>query len=261
MPEGDVVWLTARRLHDALSGRVLTVTDLRVPRYASTDLSGRPVTEVVARGKHLLTRIDGGVTLHTHLRMEGTWHLYRAGAPARGGPAWQIRAVLANDAWQAVGYRLGIVELLRTEEEHRVVGHLGPDPLSDSWDPREAARRLAADPSRAVGEALLDQRNIAGLGNLYKAEVLFLRGISPWRPVGDIDDLDAVVDLARRLLDLNKDRTGQITTGMAGRGETSWVYGRAGRPCRRCGSPIEHATQPAGSPYGRSTCWCPRCQR
>lgn len=253
------MWLTARRLHNALASRVLTVADLRVPRHATADLTGRRVREVVPRGKHLLTRIDGGVTLHTHLRMDGEWHLYRAGARPRGGPAWQIRALLANRAWQAVGYRLGIIELLRTDEEHRVVGHLGPDPLAEDWDARDAVGRLSADPARPIGEALLDQRNVAGIGNLYKTELLFLRGISPWRRVGDVADLGALVSLAHRLLHANKLGPGQVTTGVVG--ESNWVYGRAGRPCRRCGSTIERAEQPGDTPYDRVTCWCPNCQR
>ncbi|MQA87970.1 MAG: DNA glycosylase [Streptosporangiales bacterium] len=259
MPEGDVVWLTARRLHDALASRVMRVAELRVPRFATADLTGRRVNEVIPRGKHLLTRIEGGLTLHTHLRMDGEWHLYRAGTRPRGGPAWQIRALLGNDAWLAVGYRLGIVELLRTEDEARAVGHLGPDLLGPDWDLAEAVRRLSADAERPIGEALLDQRNLAGIGNLYKSEVLFLRGVSPWRPVGGVTELPPTVEYARRLLHANKEGPGQVTTGVARRGESTWVYGRAGRPCRRCGSPIERAAQ-GGEPYERVTFWCPHCQ-
>ena len=175
MPEGDTVWLTARRLHEALAGRVLTRSDVRVPRYATTDLAGATVTEAVARGKHLLIRVDGGITVHTHLRMEGSWRIRPAGD--RIAPSHRIRLVLANDAWQAVGYQLGIVEILPTAREAGVVGHLGPDLLGPDWDPAEAARRLRAAPARAVGEALLDQRNLAGIGNFYKAEALFLCGL------------------------------------------------------------------------------------
>ncbi len=257
MPEGDAVWLTARRLHQALAGRVLTRSDFRVPRFATSDLTGRVVTGAVSRGKHLLVRTDNGVTVHTHLRMDGSWRVQ----PARDRVAesHRIRLILANDAWQAVGYLLGIVEILPTAAEHTVVGYLGPDLLGPDWDPAEAERRLRGDPARPVGEALLDQRNLAGIGNVYKAEVLFLRGIDPWRPVGEVADVGALVGLAKRLLDANKERFGMITTGVARRGEQTWVYGRAGRPCRRCGTPVRSADQ-GRNPEERITYWCPRCQ-
>jgi endonuclease VIII len=257
VPEGDLVWLTARRLHEALAGRVLTRSDVRVPRYATTDLTGRPVTECIARGKHLLIRVEGGVTVHTHLRMDGSWRIRPAGD--RITPSHRIRLVLANDTWQAVGYQLGIVEILPTAREAGIVGHLGPDILGPDWDPAEAARRLRAVPARAVGEALLDQRNLAGIGNLYKAEVLFLRGVDPWRPAGDVADLDALVSLAHRLMEANKERPGQVTTGVRRPGEQTWVYGRAGRPCRRCGTPIRAADQ-GSETSERITYWCPNCQ-
>jgi endonuclease VIII len=257
MPEGDAVWLTARRLHQALAGRVLTRSDFRVPRYATTNLTGRVVTEAVSRGKHLLIRTGDGITVHTHLRMDGSWRV----RPARERVAnsHRIRLILANAEWQAVGYQLGVVEVLPTASEHTVVGYLGPDLLGPDWDPAEAERRLRGDPARPVGEALLDQRNLAGIGNVYKAELLFLRGIDPWRPVGEVADVAALVGLAQRLLEANKERFGMITTGVARRGEQTWVYGRAGRPCRRCGTPVKSADQ-GRNPEERITYWCPRCQ-
>src|SRR6516165_11329424 len=212
MPEGDAVWLTARRLQETLAGRVLTRSDFRVPRYATTDLTGRTVTECVARGKHLLTRVEGGVTVHTHLRMDGSWRIRPAGDRVAG--SHRIRLVLANDTWQAVGYQLGIVEVLPTVREARVVGHLGADLLGPDWDGAEAARRLRAAPARAIGEALLDQRNLAGIGNRFLTEMLFLRGVSPWRPVGEVTGLDALVTTAQRLMDANKERFSQVTTGV-----------------------------------------------
>ena len=167
MPEGDSVWRVAARLHAALAGRTLTRCDLRVPRLATTDLTGRAVLDVTPRGKHLLTRFEGGLTLHSHLRMNGAWHVFAAGEPWRGGPAHEIRAVLGTAGHTAVGYRLPVLELLRTAEEDRVVGHLGPDPLGPDWDPERAAANLRAAPGRPLGEALLDQRNLAGIGNVY----------------------------------------------------------------------------------------------
>ena len=256
MPEGDVVWYTARRLHEALAGRVLTRSDFRVPRYATVDLSGQPVTEAVSRGKHLLIRTGNGLTVHTHLKMDGSWHI----RPADAGPprrnAHQIRLLLANTRWQAVGYLLGITEVLPTAAEHRVTGHLGPDLLGPDWDAAEAVRRLERSADRPIGEALLDQRNLAGIGNLFKSEVLFLRGVSPWNRVSEVKDLPKMVDLARRLLDANKARIGQVTTGDTTPGRQTWVYGRQGAPCRRCGTPIRKRTDGAE----RMTFWCPACQ-
>lgn len=256
MPEGDVVWQTARRLHAALAGRPLTASDFRVPRLATTDLRGRTVLEALARGKHLLIRVEGGLTVHTHLMMDGEWRFRR---PGRAPYDHRVRLVLANSEWQAVGYSLGVVEVLPTAEEDRAVGHLGPDLLGPGWDTDEAVRRLRERPERAVGEALMDQTRLAGIGNVYKAEVLFLRGVNPWRPVGEIADLGGLVELARRLLDANKARHGHVTTGDLRPGRTHWVYGRAGRPCRRCGTRIRSAEQ-GPELRERITYWCPHCQ-
>jgi endonuclease VIII len=258
MPEGDVVWYAARRLHQALAGQALTRSDFRVPQLATADLTGDVVTETVSRGKHLLTRTSGGLTVHTHLRMDGAWRVRPAAEPMRENH--RIRLILANADWQAVGYQLGVVELIRTSDEHQVTGHLGPDLLGPDWDHAEAVRRLSADPGRLIGEALLDQRNLAGIGTYFAAEMLFLRGIDPWRRVGDVSDLEALVTLGHRLLDANKTRPGHATTGDTRPGRDSWVYGRAGRPCRRCGTVIRRDEQgPPGQE--RLRFWCPACQR
>jgi endonuclease-8 len=259
MPEGDTVWLAGRRLNDALAGQRLTASDFRVPQLATTDLTGRTVLEVVSRGKHLLTRFDDDRTLHTHFRMDGTWHLYRPGARWRGGPDWQVRVVLATDQWQAVGYRLPVVDLLARAVEHRVVGHLGPDVLGTDWDIDEALRRLTAAPDREIGQALIDQRNLAGIGNLYKAESLFLARVSPWRQVREVPDLQAVVEQARRLLTLNRHHPAQVTTGVQRRGQEHWVFERAGKPCRRCRTRVSVAGQ-GTPPFERLTYWCRNCQ-
>jgi len=257
MPEGDVVWRTGRQLHDALAGRVLVRSDFRVPRYATTDLTGRTVTETVSSGKHLLTRIEGDITVHTHLKMDGSWRISAAaGRPMRDH---RIRLILANAQWQAVGVLLGIVQVIRTSREDAAVGHLGPDLLSQEFDADEAVRRLRADPGRTIGEALLDQRNLAGIGTIYRAETLFLRGVSPWRPVGEVADLPGLVELARRLLDANKDRPSTITTGSPARGAQLWVYGRAGQRCRRCGAMIRRADL-GPALEDRVAVWCPHCQ-
>jgi endonuclease-8 len=260
MPEGDAVYRTARELHDALAGQLLTTADLRVPAYATADLTGRRVREVVPRGKHLLTRIEGGLTLHTHLRMDGSWRVFPAGARWTGGPAHQIRAVLGTERRVAVGYRLPVVELLRSADEDAAVGHLGPDLLGPDWDRDEALRRVTADPARPLGPALLDQRNLAGIGNVYANELCFLAGATPWAPVGEVPRLDRLLDRAQRLLDLNRLQFNHITTGDTRRGREHWVYGRAGRPCRRCGAPVRGGRMGA-PPEDRAAFWCPHCQR
>ncbi|WKX72945.1 DNA-formamidopyrimidine glycosylase family protein [Streptomyces sp. XD-27] len=264
MPEGDTVWQTARRLHQALAGDRLVRCDLRVPRLATADLTGRLVTEVASRGKHLLTRVEGGLTLHSHLRMDGAWHVYGAGERWRGGPGHQIRAILGTAERTAVGYRLPVLDLLRTADEDRVVGHLGPDLLGPDWDPDEAVRRLLADPSRPLGEALLDQRNLAGIGNVYKCELCFLLRVPPWLPVGELPRPERAAAWARKLLEANKDRAARVTTGDSRADRRLWVYGRAGRPCRRCGTPIRATEESPGGGTAaggeRVTFWCPGCQ-
>ncbi|MFE7591168.1 DNA-formamidopyrimidine glycosylase family protein [Kitasatospora sp. NPDC057512] len=260
MPEGDSVYRVAAHLHEALAGQPLTSADLRVPAHATADLTGRRVLEVAPRGKHLLARFEGGLTLHTHLRMDGRWVVYRPGERWTGGPEWQIRAVLGTDRGTAVGYRLPVVELLRTADERRIVGHLGPDLLGSDWDPVEAVRRLLAHPGRPVVEALLDQRNLAGIGNVYANELCFVAGVTPWTEVGELPHPDRLVERARQMLEANKLRPGHITTGDTRPGYQHWVYGRAGRPCPRCVTPV--ATGRQGSPpRDRTVFWCPYCQR
>lgn len=259
MPEGDVVWNTAQRLHAALAGQVLTRSDFRVPRYATVSLAGQTVTEAVSRGKHLLIRTDRGLTVHTHLKMEGAWRIQPAG---HFRDSHRLRVLLANAEWLAAGYQLGITEVLSTSREPQVVGHLGPDLLGPDWDAAAAVERLEREPGRPIGEALLDQRNLAGAGVIYATEMLFLRGVDPWRTVGSVpaDDLTALVELGHRLLDANKERLGHVTTGDARPGRETWAYGRAGRPCRRCGTPIRKGQQgPPGQE--RLRFWCPNCQR
>ncbi|MEU8977854.1 Fpg/Nei family DNA glycosylase [Streptomyces sp. NPDC058251] len=259
MPEGDTVWQVARRLHLALAGKVLTRSDLRVPKYATADLTGRTVLDVTPRGKHLLTRIEGGLTLHSHLRMDGAWKVYGNGQRWSGGPTHQIRAILGTADGTAVGYRLPVLELLRTTDENRAIGHLGPDLLGPDWDPGKALENLLRDPGRPLGEALLDQRNLAGIGNVYKSELCFLLGVTPWLPVGDLpaDRAAQLSALAKKLLEINRDRPARVTTGR--RDQKLFVYGRTPRPCLRCRTPIRVANQGDGS-RERPTYWCPTCQ-
>ena len=274
MPEGDVVWRSAQRLHAALAGRELVTSDLRWPSLAAVDLRGREVREVVSRGKHLLVRVAGGptdrggepaVTLHSHLRMEGSWHVHATDGPWRTARSQHgVRAVLANAAWTAVGHRLGMLDLVRTTDEHRLVGHLGPDVLGPEWGPEAVERVVTAlleAPDRPVGEALLDQRVLAGVGTFFMAEVLFLRGTSPWAPVGSLSTaaLRAVVELVHRLLVAGTRDVAQSSTGETSHGARAWVHARSGQPCRRCGTTVRVA--PIGvAPHDRVAFSCPHCQ-
>lgn len=248
----------ALRLHTALSGRTLVHTDFRVPRFATADLSGQAVTEVAARGKHLLIRTDHGLSVHSHLRMEGSWGVYRPGQRWRG-PAFEVRAVLRTDPWIAVGHRLGMLEVFRTAREGTVLGHLGPDVLGPDWDAAEALRRLTADPDRPVGTALTDQRVMAGPGNVFRSEVCFLAGVDPRTPVGLLGDPARIVELTKSTMEANRGGGRRVTTGDPRPGRERWVYGRARRPCRRCGTPIRSFAQgPPGE--DRVTYVCPTCQ-
>lgn len=256
MPEGDTVHRTARRLNAVLAGREVTRFDIRVPGSANADLRGQRVHEIAARGKHLLHRI-GDSTLHSHLRMEGEWHAYRAGERWRK-PAFKARAIVGTREWETVGFELAMVEVLPTRDEARVVGHLGPDPLGDDWDAAEAARRVAADP-RPIHVALQDQRHVAGFGNEYASELLFLRGVHPERPATQVD-VPALLDLGVRTIRRNVELPVRIFTGDARRGQERWVYGRERRPCRRCGTPILRGALGADPTRERVVYWCPRCQ-
>lgn len=259
MPEGDTVWRTAHHLDEALAGKVLTRTDFRVPAYATYDLSGLAVDEVVSHGKHLLIRA-GEFSIHTHLKMEGAWHLYGLGSPWRR-PAFQARVVLDNAEHQAVGFSLGIMEVLARDREDGAVGHLGPDVLGPDWDGEEAQRRLNADPGQPIFLALHDQRNLAGFGNEYVNELCFLSGILPTRPVGDVADLDLVLHRGRRMILANRDRVQRTMTGDTRPGRMHWVFARTGKRCRRCGTQIRSDQLGLKLTQMRLTFWCPSCQR
>ena len=257
MPEGDTVYRSAKNLAAVFDGTRLTRCDIRVPKFATVDLTGDRVHAIVSRGKHLLMRV-GEYTLHSHLKMEGSWHIYRNGTRWRR-PGWQARAIIANDEYTAVGFELGLFEVVERADEHSVVGYLGPDLLGPDWDAERAVANLASDPERHIGLALLDQRNLAGLGNVYRCELCFLRGVLPTRPVADVNDLPRMVALAKKLIEANKDRVERTTTGTL-RGDTDWVYGRAGKPCLRCGTRIMKGELGDDALQLRNIFWCPRCQ-
>ncbi|MPQ97791.1 Fpg/Nei family DNA glycosylase [Modestobacter sp. I12A-02628] len=262
MPEGDSVHLLARRLDRALLGRTLTRSDLRVPRLATADVAGRTVLEHATHGKHLLTRLSGGLTLHTHLRMDGSWTVTGPGRRLPGRLMPDVRVVLETDTGStAYGIKLPVVELVETVHEDTVVGHLGPDPLRADWDAEEAVRRLVADPTRQLAPALLDQRLMAGFGNLWANELCFLTGHSPWTLIGEVD-VPALVRLAVRALrhSAHVPNAYQVTTGNSRRGESHWVAGRARRPCLRCGTTVRVVDEVPGDRDNRRTWWCPHCQ-
>ena len=263
MPEGDSVHLLAARLRPRLMGRIVVDGELRSGGRAGEPLAGRRVVELDTHGKHLLTRFDDATTLHTHLRMQGSWTVTRPdrSLPTRLRRQVRVRARL-DDGHTLWGVDLPVVDLVPTRDERELIGHLGPDPLRSDWDPGEAVRRLRSRPDVTVRAALLDQRPMSGLGNLWANEVGYLRGLHPATPVGAVD-VEALVDVAARALRFSATVPGayQVTTGRTRRGETHWVVGRAGRPCLRCGTRVEARDDPPG-PDGRSrrAWWCPRCQ-
>jgi endonuclease VIII len=261
MPEGDTVWRTARRLHEALAGEVISAADLRWPGISTADLRGMRTLEVLSRGKNIVHRLDSGLTLHSHLRMEGQWRVEateRLADRALANP--QLRALVSTTRWTGLGLRLGALHLVATREEDRLVGHLGPDVLGPDWDPAEAARRLGAS-GTTIGAALLDQHNLAGVGTLYASEVLFLARLSPWLPAADLTSAQVsdIVARVHRLLDANRHHPSQSTTGVRRRGETTYVHGRSGRPCRRCGGSVRLGVL-GDPPQERAFFYCPTCQ-
>ena len=262
MPEGDTVFRTARRLDAALAGRRLILCDLRWGDLATLDLTGPDTVAVVSRGKHLLHRLAGGWTIHSHLRMEGSWEvLRRADTTPRRLRDPGIRAVVGTHEWVCLGLRLGMLDAIPTAREDDLVGHLGPDLLGPDWDAARAVAHLAAVPDRPIGDALLDQRNLAGIGTMYDAETLFLERVGPWTPVGDLraGDLDRLVQRAHRLLSANVDHAVQSTTGSRRRGAATYVHARSGLPCRRCGGTVRVAGIGA-APRERTMFYCPSCQ-
>lgn len=271
MPEGDSVYRATARLHQALAGETLLSSDFRIPSLATIDLQGYVLKEVVPRGKHLLMRlvppatpssdlVQKPLTLHSHLLMEGRWDLY---APAQRWkrPAHTARVVLKTPTVTAVGFEVAQVRLVPTAQEDELIGHLGPDLLSENFKAEVAIQNLLKEPALPIGQALLDQRNLAGIGNIYRSEILFLRRLHPLTPTGQVVDLAAVVQLSRRLLEVNKDRVPRVTTGQPRTREPLWVYGRAGKPCLRCGTPIALFKMPS-TPAGdeRDCYYCPNCQ-
>jgi endonuclease-8 len=251
MPEGDTVFRTAAKLRDALEGKILTRCNVRVPRFAAADLSGQTVDEVLSRGKHLFIRV-GDASIHSHLKMDGAWLI---GGQIRRVPEHKIRIILETSDSRAAGVDLGVLEILDRDRDMEPVAHLGPDLLGDDWEPAVARANLTADADRPLAEALLDQRVMAGVGNVYANELCFVTGYLPTTPVGNVKDPLRMVQRARDMLWLNRSRVNRTTTGDTRAGRDLWVYGRVGRPCRRCGTAI--LSDDTGD---RISYWCPHCQ-
>ena len=232
-------------------GRTLTRCDVRVARFATVDLTGQVVDEVCSRGKHLFIRV-GPASIHSHLKMDGSWRV--GNHPARVDH--RARIILEADDIRAVGIDLGVLEILDRAHDGDVVAHLGPDLLGADWDPQLAAANLTARPDRPVAETLLDQRVLAGIGNVYCNELCFVSGRLPTAPVSAVTDPHRLVSRAHEMLWANRYRWNRCTTGDTRAGRQLWVYGRAGQSCRRCGTGIDH-----DDTGDRVTYWCPACQR
>lgn len=266
MPEGDSVYQLSKRLQ-FMAGREVTHTSLRVPRYATTDFTGMTCKRVWPYGKHLFMEfaVEGyePQVLHTHLKMEGTWSMHRAGDRWRK-PGYTARVVLRladlpHKDIELVGHELGLVEVWPAREYDERMGYLGPDLLAEDFDFEEAYRRLVEDPDREIGRALLDQYRVAGIGNEYRAEICFLGGVHPRAKVGDVD-VDKLLELSRRLMWANKDEPVRVSTGVKRAGETSYVFGRNNKPCRRCTTLIKKGFLGGEGDLERVIWWCPRCQ-
>jgi endonuclease-8 len=269
MPEGDTIHRAAASLRRALEGRAVTRFDSVYPHLTRVDegapIAGRTIQAVEARGKHLLIWFSGDLVLRTHMRMHGSWHIYRPGERWQR-PRHAMRIAIETDSFVAVGFDVPIAEFCAAGSLERTpLGALGPDPLDDAFDAAAAVARIMARGDLEIADALLDQSAIAGIGNVYKSEVLFAAGIDPFAPVSSLSETQVrtLVGKAVRFMRANLGHAGsrspmRRTTGRLDPAARLWVYGRGGQPCRRCGTPIQRRAQ---GTHARSTYWCGRCQK
>jgi endonuclease VIII len=272
MPEGDTIFRAARTLHRALAGRVVVRFDSVYPALTRVDhdrhIKGRTVESVASRGKHVLMTFSGDLILHTHMRMHGSWHIYRPGERWQR-PARDMRVLVATDTYEAIGFNVPVAELLTTRdlERHAAIQSLGPDLADPAFDRAEAMRRMRAHDADAVHEVMLNQRVLSGIGNVLKSEVLFVSRIDPFARLSSLSDerVSGLLDVAIRLMSMNvaegsatSPGGGRRTTGSLDPSVTVWVYGRGGKRCRTCGTTIQSRAAGADA---RLTYWCPRCQR
>jgi len=272
MPEGDTIFRAAAALHRALAGHTVTRFESVYPALTriaeDRPIVGRTIESVSARGKHLLIAFSGDLVLRTHMRMNGSWHLYRAGERWKR-PGRDMRILVATAAAEAVGFNVPVAEFLTARElaRHQELRALGPDLLAPEFDAGEAVRRLRARKGDAIGDVLLNQRVMAGIGNAFKSEILFLAGIEPFTPVSTLSDaeVERIAQISREQLGANvltrrqtlHRSTGRSTTRSLDPNSSLWVYGRGGKRCRRCGATIEARKTGLDA---RLTYWCPRCQ-
>jgi endonuclease-8 len=255
MPEGDTIFRAARTLNQALAGRTVVRFDSVFPQLTHINdtlpIRGRTVERVDARGKHLLIWFSGDLVLRTHMRMHGSWHVYRPGERWRR-PRADMRIVIGTKDYEAVAFSVPVAELTRARDMERApaIRDLGPDILEEHFDATEVVKRLEALPGLEAGDALLDQTVVAGIGNIFKSESLFAARVNPFDRVGELShvDLNRLVNAARRLMRASATQRPPLSS----------VYGRAGRPCRRCGTPISRRKQ---GEHARVTYWCARCQQ
>ena len=266
MPEGDTIYRAARTLHAALAGRVITKFESVFSKLARVDhetpLAGRTIQRVVSEGKHLIMSFSGDLHLRTHMRMHGTWHIYKPGERWRMRHS-DMRIVIETDAWVAVAFNVPVAEFHDAHSLARQddLAQIGPDFLGDTFDFEEAMKRIRARPEEEIADVLLNQRVVAGIGNEYKSEVLFVARTHPFTRVLDLTDeqLLHILETARKLMIANvtKRGSGRVTTFSLDPGQQQYVYGRGGQPCRRCGTPVRYAKQGKDA---RGTYWCERCQ-
>jgi endonuclease-8 len=271
VPEGDTIFRAARTLGRALTGRTVTRFESVYPALTRIDhdapLAGRTVDAVSARGKHLLMTFSGALVLHTHMRMHGSWHIYRVGERWRA-PHRDMRIVLTVDPFVAVAFNVPVAEFLTPRQlaRHPQIQALGPDLADPSFDRADVRHRLSAHAAEPIHEVLLNQRVLAGIGNELKSEVLFVARVNPFAAAGALDAgaVERVIDAALRLMTMNivesasaRPAFGRQTTGSLDPDAKTYVYGRAGRACRRCGTAIRVSKAGADA---RLTYWCPACQ-
>ena len=272
MPEGDTIFRAARTLHHALVGQQVDRFESVYPALTRVDtdrpLHGRTIESVSARGKHLLMAFSGDLTLHTHMRMHGSWHIYKP-LERWHRPQHDMRIVIDTPKYVAVAFNVPVAEFLTSADlaRHEGIQALGPDLADPAFDGVEVIRRAKARGPEAIHETLLNQRVVSGIGNVFKSEVLFQARVSPFTPTSSLDDdaLKRIVEVARKQMAMSiapREATlsparGRRTTGSLDPRESLWVYSRGGKPCRICGTPIRSKQTGADA---RLTYWCPRCQ-
>lgn len=266
MPEGDTIYRAAATLQRALAGQTISRFETVLPQLARVNedapLAGRTVERVEAAGKNLLIHFSGDLHLLTHMRMNGSWHIYRSGERWRKRSS-EMRIVLETDVWTAVAFNVPVAEFHDTASlgRQKDLRRIGPDLLAAEFDGAEALRRIREHEASEIADVLLNQHVIAGIGNEYKSEVLFISRVSPFARVRDLrdDELAAILANARKVMVANvrNATAARVTTGSLDPRRKQFVYGRGGEPCRRCGTPVGYAKQGRDA---RGTYWCPQCQ-